>query len=77
MDGVQLYPYRFSDWSFIIEKQDGVVIKEHKFKDQTCIYYLYDSEFLTSQALVLKFLKEKWQYLLHEVVVKIGVIHVK
>ena len=41
----------------MIERQDGVVIKEHKFKDQTYIYYLYDSEFLTSQALVLKFLK--------------------
>ena len=62
----------------MIEKQDGLVIKEHKFKDQTCIYYLYDSEFLTSQALVLKFLKrDKWQYLLHEVVVKIEVIQVK
>lgn len=62
----------------MIEKQDGLLIKEHKFKDQTCIYYLYDSEFLTSQALVLKFLKrEKWQYLLYEVVVKIEVIQVK
>lgn len=46
----------------MIEKQDGLlIIKEHKFKDQTCIYYLYDSEFLTSQALVLllKFFERK------------------